>query len=136
MRCIKKLNRALRRIPGPNASFTITVIPPPWRARPAPHALASLRVCVCGALALCDPPPGPRLVPAHSAAPRQLPAIPHLSPGTPQSPVGTRRRESRSPHSPHHPRSGSWAGCLGSPIPSRILADILSCAETSAPRPP
>lgn len=56
--------------------------------------------------------------------------------GSPQPPRGhVPPRVSRSPHSPHHPRSGRWAGSLGSPIPSRILADILSCAETSAVSP-
>lgn len=84
MRCIKKLNRALRRIPGPNASFTITVIPPPRRARPAPHALASLRVCVCGALAAlrspARPPAGPSSLRRPQAASRDPSPVPRDSP--------------------------------------------------------
>lgn len=56
--------------------------------------------------------------------------------GPPASPWARAERASRPTLTPSFPKRGRRrAGSVGSPIPSRILADILSCKEISAHPP-
>ena len=132
----KETEPALRRIPGPSASFTITVIPPPRRARPAPRALASLRVCVCGALAALRSPARPRAGPSSLRRPQAASRDP--SPVPRDSPVSRGHappRVSQPTLTPSPPkREVGWVSGIADPLQDPRRHFVL-CGNLSAASP-